>query len=400
MKMHILICGDRFVRRSLFKRKEYWHCTIRDTETGQVREISTRKKRRSEAETFVNRWCEEKVATEKAEAEGKKVVKRGKLFKVAYKEYLDLKDIRKSTRAEYQYQFDGVFKPIFGNCYIDEIQPKDIQKFLLKVKHRVLTGQKSKRKLSPRTSQKHLSALRSFFGWAMDNGYIITNPVTRNIRVRVPRIQRGIALTVDEAKKLLKAAREPEVLTLSDNRRDEWEQSFTPPEYLHDIIAIALLTGLRQSNVLNLRWKYIDLAERKLTIPADEMKAGVEHSMPVHKDVISILQKRLKGRRKTPGDELVLGDIPKTIPKSYKKALKRAKLPDMRFHDLRHTFGTWLEDLATEKVHRELMAHSTAGNVNMLYRHPPWEKKLATIDALEGILGEPEETEQSKIKAN
>jgi integrase len=116
-----------------------------------------------------------------------------------------------------------------------------------------------------------------------------------------------------------------------------------------DMALLSVATGLRQGNVLGLKWGNVNLATRRLTLPDEVMKNGLPFSCPLNETAVSVLRKWL-GRH----DEYVFSKerISGVPSKMWARALKDAGLVDVRWHDLRHTWaslmrqaGVGLDDL-------------------------------------------------------
>jgi integrase len=110
--------------------------------------------------------------------------------------------------------------------------------------------------------------------------------------------------------------------------------------YIRSAFLLCLLTGARKGEVLSMKWEDIDLARGVWRIP--ETKAGHSHLVPLPTPVRELLQKLpiiadnpyvFPGRR---GKHLV------NINKSWNEIRAKAKLEDVRIHDLRRTVGSWL----------------------------------------------------------
>jgi integrase len=121
--------------------------------------------------------------------------------------------------------------------------------------------------------------------------------------------------------------------------RAEWKRlEKALPEHLLPLARFAVYTGLRQFNVTHLRWEYVDLRRRTVTIPPEEMKAGKVISIPLSNDAVGVLRSQL-GKDKTwvfPYEGHPLAQI----KGAWGKACKRAGI-DCRWHDLRHTWASW-----------------------------------------------------------
>jgi len=129
--------------------------------------------------------------------------------------------------------------------------------------------------------------------------------------VRLPKMPRARdrRLKCGEEEKLLKAAR----------------------EYggdIADIIAFALETAMRRTEIATMRWEYVDLKSRVALLP--KTKSGDPRRVPLSPRAVEIL----KARRKDIGD--VWAYQPNSITQAFDRVCKLAKLSDLRFHDLRH----------------------------------------------------------------
>lgn len=129
---------------------------------------------------------------------------------------------------------------------------------------------------------------------------------------------------------------------LSDDETDllleACRQSRSP--YLYCIVLIAITTGARQGEILNLEWPHVDF-ENKLAY-LKETKNGRPRSIPLEDPVIKELKKLYQTRDprklKVFSSRTAFGRLdPK---KSWNVALKKAGISQFRFHDLRHTFAT------------------------------------------------------------
>lgn len=114
------------------------------------------------------------------------------------------------------------------------------------------------------------------------------------------------------------------------------------PEYLADMAVFSLATGLRQRNVLGLNWSQINLSRKTAWIEADEAKAGRAIGVALNQTAIGILEKR-KGKHPSFVFTQPNGKPVKSISsRIWKNALSQAGIVDFRWHDLRHTWASWL----------------------------------------------------------
>jgi integrase len=123
-------------------------------------------------------------------------------------------------------------------------------------------------------------------------------------------------------------------------------------------IHLAALTGCRMSEILTLQWTDVDLAAGSLTIR--EAKAG-GRTHPIGIATVAVL----KALRR-PGPWVVWATEPanpisqSTLEHAWQRVRERAKLPDIRFHDLRHAFGTYAGQAgANAFLVRDVLGHKT-----------------------------------------
>ena len=170
---------------------------------------------------------------------------------------------------------------------------------------------------------------------------------------------------------------------LSEN---EEKRLFTVlPAHLKPIIVCALTTGLRLSNILNLKWESINFDIGFIEILRQENKGHKRIQIPLSQKF------RVELERIGIKDSGYIFINPKTelpyrgIRKSFKTALKQAGIESFRFHDLRHTVGTRLvsggSDLQTVK---EYLAHSDL-KTTQRYLHPVNENMLKAVNILDSF---------------
>ena len=113
------------------------------------------------------------------------------------------------------------------------------------------------------------------------------------------------------------------------------------PDVISDMAHFSLLTGLRQSNVLNLEWEQIDLDRGMAWIHPDQTKSGRPLGVPLNDSAVAILRAQ-KGRDKN-YVFVRYGKKQNGIDSAlWKKALNQAGISEFKWHDLRHTWASWL----------------------------------------------------------
>ena len=119
-------------------------------------------------------------------------------------------------------------------------------------------------------------------------------------------------------------------------------------EWLKELITLAVLTGLRRGEILNLKWDDVDFSRNLIIVrssPTFKTKGGKIRRVPLNSMAISLLEERKKQDPISYCFTLNGQAIsPTWLTHKFKKAIYDARLEDKRlhFHSLRHTFASWL----------------------------------------------------------
>lgn len=128
--------------------------------------------------------------------------------------------------------------------------------------------------------------------------------------------------------------------------QDELARFFAAVETLRpdarDIFLLCLFTGARRSNVMAMRWSELDLKHGTWRVPPINSKNKEAMILPLSKSAKDIVERRAQSRR----SEFVFPSWGSTghycCPKNAWETLKkRAKLENVRIHDLRRTLGSY-----------------------------------------------------------
>jgi integrase len=260
--------------------------------------------------------------------------------RMTFEEYLRdwLEFAKASIRPKTWLQYEGILRnhliPTLGKIRLNELQPIQIQR---------LYAQKLNQGISPRTMQLIHGVLRRALVVAQRQGLIGRNPAKA---VDPPRYSKGEmkVLTDTQARQLLIAAR---------GKRNEL------------IYHLAVTTGMRQGEILGLKWKDIDWLSCTIHVQRQAQRINgmgivfAETKTRAGNRLIQFGRETLKQlsahRRRQDIERMAKGwqenDLifPSTIGtpleqrnfyREFKELLKIAGLPDIRFHDLRHTAAT------------------------------------------------------------
>lgn len=215
-----------------------------------------------------------------------------------------------------------VFRQHFGRQRLKDVTYEHIRTFR-NLRLCGSTHQSKQRSLA--TVNRELAYLRRLFNIAERNGWVTKNP-----------FKKGDALihTSDEVKRerILTPAEERNLLSHCTGRRT----------HLKPLIVAAIDTGCRQGELFKLRWSDVNFATGVITIRAFNTKTMRERSVSLTNRLRSELITLIK--RETKSDELVFG-IKADVRGSFRRTCKEAGLVGLRFHDLRHTHATRLDEL-------------------------------------------------------
>lgn len=135
-------------------------------------------------------------------------------------------------------------------------------------------------------------------------------------------------------------AEEPRWLTHAEFRRLEQEL----PPHLRLAARFAVLTGLRMRAQLSMRWDQVDLKQRRAWISAADMKGKRTHGFPLSLGAAAVLR-AIRCKRADLAEPHVFLFRGKPYSDAngaaWRKAVERAGLDGLRWHDLRHTWASW-----------------------------------------------------------
>ena len=137
--------------------------------------------------------------------------------------------------------------------------------------------------------------------------------------------------------------------------------------YLYTIVVLALSTGMRRSEIMNLRWDQVDLNREVIRLLPEDTKNATSRAVPIAGPALIELQKLSESKVRSfsnlvfPAPNAIPGEErPIDIQSAWKAALQRAAITDFRFHDLRHSAASYLAmNGATLAEIAEILGHKT-----------------------------------------
>lgn len=180
------------------------------------------------------------------------------------------------------------------------------------------------------TKATHLAFIRALLRCAANEWKWIEK--APNIRCPVPKNKRIRWLTKEEAKSLIREM----------------------PDHFRPVVVFALATGLRRSNIVNLEWSQIDMQRKVAWIHPEDAKAGRAIGVALNDTACKILRDQVGKHNRwvfvhTESSVRPDGTRTQSVRKmrvdantAWRAALRRAGIENFRFHDLRHTWASWL----------------------------------------------------------
>jgi len=294
------------------------------------------------------------------------------------------------THAFYASHVRLYIAPALGSLRAAQLRPAHVETSISAWSH----GKRNDRErgaLSPRTVAHVFNTVRTMLRWGARMGLVVRNAADS---VEPPRFERKEmqVLDPDGVARLLRAAQGTE---------------------LQAIIAVAIGTGLRRGELLALRWSDVDLDARRLNVRRSlESYKGVTRTKPpktarsartiaLPPFVVDVLRNEQVRQRELlrphtvkRNDDWVFTRAdgtswePGAFSLAFARFIKGAKLPHVRFHDLRHSFGTLAlaSGVDLQTVSRAL-GHESTAITSRIYLHAieALQEDAATrIDALLG----------------
>lgn len=152
------------------------------------------------------------------------------------------------------------------------------------------------------------------------------------------------------------------------------------------VVQLALTTGMRKGEILNLRWHDVDLERAQLTL--QHTKNGERRTVPLIAQTCEML--RLRKPEHVEAARLLFparqGTRPAEITHAWKKALQRAQIDDFRFHDLRHTAASYLAMAGCTSLEiADVLGHKTLQMVKR-YSHLSTEHTRQSLERLGAVV--------------
>lgn len=289
------------------------------------------------------------------------MIRTGATFAVACDNWIAYKRDRKiklSTQKDYELAL-GRIKQIFADRFGEKLRLEDVTPERVEQFRDILLASG----LSDRTVNKYLTILHGIFAWAQRQHRLPSNPVAQ-VEKRPPTKRANIDVFSRE-----------EVMALVRSAKSDQDGV---------IYVTAAFTGLRLGELLALRWRDVDFANQAVHVRqnftnglVDTPKSGQERTVPMADEVAQALATLGQREQFAADGDLVFCGIHgghlsgHKLRDRYKKVLKKAGLRQLRFHDLRHTFGSHAIRTADSREVMEWMGHQNLATTQRYLQFKP-----------------------------
>jgi integrase len=281
---------------------------------------------------------------------------------------------RKAATVEaYESMLRVHLAPHFAGRSLDAIGTDDLEAF---VRAKAAEGKSAK------TIRNALGLLHSVFEFALRKGWAKANPCKL---IDKPR---------DDGDAEIRFL-DPEELNAVFRAEAEGEDDLAPTLAL--MYLAAGMTGLRQGELIALRWRDVDWAAGKIRVRRSYVRGEFgspksrrgSRSTPLADELARELDRHFKASAFQGDDDLVFahprlgGPLDRTkVRKRFKAALRRAGVREVRFHDLRHTFGTRMAAAGVPmRTLQEWLGHRDAKTTQIYADYAPSEREREWVEA-------------------
>ena len=295
--------------------------------------------------------------------------------------------LRPSTLNGYRRSLELHVKPHLGNKALTKITAADLRSLYRTLQE---TGRISPREgqspgLSARTVHRIHTTLHHALKTAMEQNLIPSNPAAE---VDPPKFI-GAPMKV-----------------LTEAQLDAFMKAIGKDEFWHDFFYTAVTTGLRRGEICALRWEDFDTKQGTLhvrrTLHKEKGKPYTTGDTKTYAGTRKIVlppstARVLRERKKAALTEWIFPNplhpeqptAPSTAYNRLKALLKEARLPNIRFHDIRHTFATHaLSSGVDAKTLAGILGHTKASFTLDTYTHTTGDMQKRAAEIVGGFLSD------------
>lgn len=260
----------------------------------------------------------------------------------------EIREIRRWKNAKHSEQWTSTIKtyayPVLGELPLHDIERCDVLEVL-----RPIWTEK------PETANRVRGRLENIFDHAIAKGLIEHNPATW---------KGGLASFLPPISKV-RAVKHHEAMPLEDLKRFAPETA-AKTSIVSQAVLFGILTATRAQEFLGARWKEIDVDRAVWTIPAERMKCGIEHRVPLSRQALELLVRldrkaELVFPAPRGGKQMVI-DSPRAF-------IRKSTGKPFTMHGFRSTFRDWCEEnFVHEALAERALAHVKGDKVIQAYQ--------------------------------
>ena len=372
--------GEGNIRKRSDGRWEGRYTAGRDPETGKTVYKNVLGKTQAKVKAKLKRAIQENTEVDTLKAAQYTV---GQWMDIWFENYAKIK-VRPSSHQTYRGYIDNHIKPNIGKIQLNKLTTLELQKLYKKLLSRGrvdrIEAKGQPKGLSPKTVRNIHQVISSAMDFAKAQKLIAVNPTDG---CALPKLEHREmkTLPVEQLASFLREAKESGVF---------------------EMYYIELATGLRRGELLGLKWEDLDLEQGTLRVQRQVSRINGEvveaplktknsyRTISLGADAVGILNEQ---RKKCCGSEYVFpsptgGPIsPDSVIQMLHRVLKRAGLPKVRFHDLRHTFATVaLQNGVDIKTVSGMLGHYSAGFTLDTYAHVTTAAQREAANTMSSVL--------------
>jgi integrase len=238
---------------------------------------------------------------------------------------------------------------------------------------------------STTTVLRDVMTLSGVLSRAVRQRKLAENPVRHVEKPRLDRAPKVRYLDDAEEKRLREAleARDAEMRAARESgnewrkaRKHDAKPALDYGDHLTPAVLLSMNTGLRQGELVAIKWANIDFKGAQLTVEGSTSKSQQTRHIPLNSEAVSTLK---RWRRQSDGDRVFPISRLKT---SWAALLERAHITGFRWHDLRHHFASRLVQQAVPlNTVRELLGHGSLA-MTLRYAHLAPDQKVNAVAKL------------------
>lgn len=280
---------------------------------------------------------------------------------VTIEEYFDeyLKEV-KEIRSEKYYRshltsYGHLMKRIKGNVLLREITQKTANDIILDIKREV-----------PKGVDTYLKNLKAAFTRAVEWKFLDENPFDK---VRLGKRQQVEASTINR-----------------DELYDIWLK--IDNQVVRDIATVGFFTGMRLSEIVNLKWSDVDFEIGEITVGSDSFQTKTKsyRKVPFRFDVECAMSSNLDSKGKSEyifTKDNIYPYTPSHVSRLFKRGVRSwGRNARLKFHNLRHSYATYtLELMGDIFLVKTLLGHSQISTTQG-YVHPSLDKAHRLADMM------------------